>query len=132
MFFHLPKALSESKSISLKEWATAVLAPVEGYQVREPPPRPDRLRRAALAHRKGGGNAGALARAARWGRRPPLLLLPSACCFWDGVERDAMRTAAIPPARQTRRCLLWALHWTPDAACAPAHVHPQQATPFLS
>lgn len=33
VYFHLPKALSESKGISLKEWATAVLAPVEGHQV---------------------------------------------------------------------------------------------------
>ncbi|KAL4426798.1 hypothetical protein ABPG77_006584 [Micractinium sp. CCAP 211/92] len=35
VFFHLPKALSESKGISLKEWAAAVLAPVEGHQIVE-------------------------------------------------------------------------------------------------
>lgn len=33
VFFHLPKELSASKGITLKEWATAVLAPVEGHTV---------------------------------------------------------------------------------------------------
>jgi hypothetical protein len=33
VYFHLPKALAESKGVSLKEWATAVLAPVEGHEV---------------------------------------------------------------------------------------------------
>ena len=37
LFFHLPKELSASKGIALKEWAAAVLAPVEGHQVRAPP-----------------------------------------------------------------------------------------------
>jgi hypothetical protein len=33
IIFHLPKALSESKGVTLKEWSAAVLAPVEGHQV---------------------------------------------------------------------------------------------------
>lgn len=33
IYFHLPKELSAAKSIALKEWATALLAPIEGVQV---------------------------------------------------------------------------------------------------
>ncbi|KAI7836232.1 hypothetical protein COHA_009872 [Chlorella ohadii] len=35
MFFHLPKQLAADKGVTLKEWAAAVLAPVEGHQVVE-------------------------------------------------------------------------------------------------
>ncbi|EFN59421.1 expressed protein [Chlorella variabilis] len=35
VYFHLPKALSEAKGISLKEWSAAVLGPVEGHQIIE-------------------------------------------------------------------------------------------------
>ena len=34
LYFHLPKALAAAKGLTLKEWASALLAPVAGHQVR--------------------------------------------------------------------------------------------------